>query len=120
MNKIEFDYIKRKDGSSEFEEFFDRIPPKEAIKLLTAIQKIETCGLAIAIKMEWVKKLNHDLSEVRSKFGSNITRVIYFKLCGNKYMMTHGFSKKTQRTPRNEIVHAANKRKRFLERLENE
>ena len=35
--------------------------------------------------------------------GNNITRVLYFFYYGGRIILTHGFTKKTQKTPRAEI-----------------
>ncbi|GGN97711.1 type II toxin-antitoxin system RelE/ParE family toxin [Saccharibacillus kuerlensis] len=113
--RIEFDYIRNKDGSSEFEDFLDSIPEKDQAKLLAVIKNTEEQGLSIAIKMKWVKKLDEDLYELRSKVGSNIQRAIYFQKVGSQYMITHGFTKKSQKTPPTEIEHAKNLRERYKE-----
>jgi len=103
--KAEFDWIRRHDGTSEFEEFIDLLPVKDAAKLLAVIRNTEIEGIATAIKMQWVKKLDYDLYELRSKQGGNIQRAIYFHKSGTQYMITHGFTKKTQKTPNQEIEH---------------
>jgi len=69
--------------------------------------------LMIAAKMKWVKKLEKDLFELRSKVGSNIQRAIYFQKIGNEYIITHGFTKKSQKTPQSEIIHAKRLREEF-------
>lgn len=105
-NKVEFDYIKRKDGTSLFEEFLYSIPEKDQAKLLAVIHNTEEMGLEVARKMQWVKKLDDDLYELRSKVGNNIQRAIYFQKIGSQYIITHGFTKKSQKTPSQEINRA--------------
>ena len=41
--------------------------------------------------------------ELRTKQGSNITRIFYFFFVGKKAIITNGFVKKTQKTPKVEI-----------------
>ncbi len=48
--------------------------------------------------------------------GNNISRVLYFFYVGNKIILTHGFIKKTQKTPREEIEKAKAYRKDFLKK----
>jgi len=116
MKKLaEFDWIKRSDGSSEFEEFLDSLPALDSAKLLAVISNTENEGIIVAIKMQWVKKLEHNLYELRSKQGSNIQRAIYFHKLGTKYIITHGFTKKTDKTPKQEIQHARMMRQRYGE-----
>ena len=54
--------------------------------------------------------------ELRTKQGTNIVRTLYFFFVGNKIIITHGFRKKTQKTPPEEIVRAKNYRKEYLAR----
>jgi phage-related protein len=115
-NLATFDWIRRSDGTSIFEEFLDSIPEKDAAKLLSVIDQVQQKGIAEAAKMRWVKKLDDDLYELRSKLGSNDQRAIYFQDFGSYYLITHGFTKKTDKTPRTEIEKA----KRIRERYESE
>lgn len=68
MKKIEFDYY----DWDEFKLFLEQSPNKDAAKLVATIQKIEENGLLIAERQEWVKKLENNLYEIRSKRASNI------------------------------------------------
>lgn len=113
MEKPVFHIIERKDGTSEFMDFVESLPAKDAEKLLAVIDQTEEFGLLIAQKMEWIKKLETDLYELRSKVGSNIQRAIYFQKIGNEYFITHGFTKKSQKTPRKEIEHAKKNRELY-------
>lgn len=109
----QFRPLKRKDGTSEFEEFFNSLPEKDKNKLVLTIYKTEQNGLLIAIRQKWVKKLDKDLYELRSKVGSNIQRALYFQNIDGEYLITHGFTKKTQKTPLREINHAKDLRKLY-------
>lgn len=99
MKVIEFDYY----DWNEFEEYLDSLPDKDTAKLLAVINNIEEQGIAIAERQKWIKKLESNLYEIRSKYSSNIQRAIYFHWENDKYIITHGFTKKTQRTPKREI-----------------
>jgi phage-related protein len=113
--KVQFDWIQRNDGTSEFEEYLDSLPDKDAEKLLAIISMVEDHGLVVASRMRWIKKLEDDLYELRSKQGSDIQRAVYFQKIGTEYLITHGFTKKSQKTPKSEIEHAKAMRKKFLE-----
>ena len=102
-----------------YEEFLDSLPQKEKEKLLALTNRIETYGMEIAIKMKWVGRLREGLFEIRAQYGSNITRAIYFHQVGNRYIITHGFSKKTQKTPAGEIERAKRIMAEFLEEVKN-
>jgi phage-related protein len=51
-----------------------------------------------------------------SKQDSDVQRAIYFQKIGVDYLITHGFTKKSQRTPKSEIEHARAMRKKFLKK----
>lgn len=109
MKVIEFDYY----DWNEFEEYLDSLSDKDATKLLAVINNIEEYGLAIAERQKWTKKLESNLYEIRSKHASNIQRAIYFHWENNRYVITHGFTKKTQKTPKREIKKGMQRRALF-------
>jgi phage-related protein len=111
--RVEFDWIRRPDGTSEFEEFLDSLPAKDAAKLLAVISATEASGLQAAIRMQWVKKLEDGLYELRSRQGGDIQRAVYFHVAKTSYMITHAFTKKSPKTPHREIEHAARLRDRY-------
>lgn len=119
MEKPKFEFYERPNGHNEFLEFIESLPEKDRIKLLTVIKNAEAQGLLIAIKMKWVKKLEDNLFELRSGLGSNIQRALYFHWSGSRFIITHGFSKKTQKTPAKEISHALEIRREFEEENKN-
>jgi phage-related protein len=113
-SKAKFTWIKRVDGTSEFEDYLDSLSEKDGAKLSALIDKIEDNGLELAKRLNWVKKLRGDICEIRSKQGSDIQRALYFQKLGNQYVITHGFSKKSAKTPESEIVHAENMMAKYL------
>ncbi len=52
------------------------------------------------------EKKNKGLYELRIKFSSDIAGIFYFTYCNNRYVLLHGFIKKTMKTPENEIDRA--------------
>lgn len=115
MKKIEFDYY----DWDEFKLFLEQLPDKDAAKLVATIQKIEENGLLIAERQEWVKKLENNLYEIRSKRASNIQRALYFQIQGTDYLITNVFTKKTQKTPESEKRIARSRRNQYLNKEDN-
>jgi len=111
MGSVKFKYY----DQSEFAEYLAALPKGDAQKLVQTILLIEKYGLETAKRMQWVKKLERNLYEIRSKFGSNIQRVIYFKAYEDGFIITHGFTKKTDRTPEREKRRGRQLRKFYLE-----
>ncbi|PIO84134.1 addiction module toxin RelE [Loigolactobacillus backii] len=110
MRKIEFDYY----DWAEFKQFLDQLPDKDAAKLIATIQHIEENGLIVAERQMWVKKLEDNLYEIRSKQASNIQRAIYFQVQGINYLITNASTKKSQKTPENEKKIARNRRSQYF------
>ena len=106
MEKVGFESYCRINGHDEFLEWLVTLPKKDSAKLLRLIEETEKQGLLIAQRMKWVKQIDKNLYELRSKVGSNIQRVIYFHVVDGRYVITHGFTKKTAKTPRKEILRA--------------
>lgn len=106
MEKPKFISYTRPNGHNEFEEFYNSLPIKDRNKLRATIDMIEEAGMQAAIQLEWVKKLDSEINEIRSKVSSNIQRALYFHVKNNQYIITHGFTKKTQKTPIREIEKA--------------
>ena len=94
-----------------------QLPIKDRAKLLQLSTYTQDQVLLVAQRMTWVKKIESakNLYELRSKVSSNIQRALYFHVKGPKYVITHGFTKKTQKTPVNEIKHAEVLKKEFEE-----
>ena len=98
MQEYEIEFYDKADGSE---------PAKEFI-------------LSLDKKMQpYSKALDDGIFEIRTKFGSDITRVLYFFVVGKKVILTNGFIKKTQKTPASEITLAKQYRADYLARKEN-
>jgi len=117
MKKTNFTSYRRLNG---YDEVYWNLPTKDRKKLVALLHIIEQQGLLVATKMEWVKKLDTNLYELRSKVASNIQRGLYFHDEDNRYIITHGFTKKTQKTPINEIKHAREIRAEYYQRKDND
>lgn len=115
MQKPIFDWVKREDGTSEFEDFVSRLNSKDKVKTLALIHRIEENGLEVSKKQKWIKKLDLNLYEIRFNGGFRIWRAIYFHVYQDKFLITHAFFKKTRKTPKKEINRAKNIRQKYLD-----
>ncbi|MGL2327231.1 type II toxin-antitoxin system RelE/ParE family toxin [Oenococcus oeni] len=115
MKRVQFIFDKNSDGDSDFADFLDSLPKKERTKLVSVIQKIQEVGLQEAFKMQWAAKLEDNLYEIRTRIGKEYLRGIYFHLEENQYVITHGFKKKTNKTPLKELDRGRQRRDRFME-----
>ena len=82
------------------------MPPKVAQKatwVLKLLQELDT------VRSQYFKKLSgRDLWECRVGLGGRIYRFLAFWDAGALIILTHGFEKKTQKTPLQEINKALN------------
>lgn len=114
MKKLDFEFYERPNGHVEFKEFLDKLNKKDRVKLLAIIYEISIHGISVGIQQNWIKFIDKNLYEVRSKVGKNQQRGLYFHVTDNKYIITHGFTKKTQKTPTREIKHAKDLRDEYF------
>lgn len=83
-------------------------------KLFRLIELLELKGNEL--REPYSKALEDGLFELRAKQGSNITRIVYFFVIGNRIVLTNGFIKKSRRTPRRELELAKKRRLDYLKR----
>ena len=102
-------------GEVPVEEFLDSIDSKMRAKIYGLMEILQEKGNML--REPYSKHLDDGIYELRCKFGSNITRVLYFFYYDGKIVMTNGFVKKTQKTPKKEIKLAKERRKDFIERM---
>lgn len=90
-------------GKSQTEEFLDELQPKVRAKAEKWIEKLEKEGPNLP--RPFADIVRGKIRELRISFGSQCCRFLYF-FVGKKIIMTHGFMKKTDKIPQNEIERA--------------
>ncbi len=95
-------------------EFMDSLDEKMRVKLTREIKLLECNGTLL--REPHSKHLDDGIFELRAKVGSDITRVLYFFYYKERIILTHGFIKKSQKTPKREIEKAKQYRKDFWEK----
>lgn len=118
MAKFEIIFYQKADGSKPVKDFLLSLDTKMRAKMFLTIDILRENGHDL--REPYSKPLGDGIFELRAKVGSNITRVLYFFIVGNKIILTNGFVKKTQKTPSNEITKAKEYRTDYLQRKEQE
>ncbi len=95
-------------------EFLDSLDDKMRAKFLMEIKLLEEKGNQL--REPYSKPLGDGIFELRAKVGTDISRVLYFFYYEGRIILTHGFVKKTQKTPQSEFLKAKQYRKDFIER----
>jgi phage-related protein len=98
------EYYETEDCQRPAEEFILAQDFKMQAKLFMMLEFLEEKGPAL--REPYSKSLEDGIFEIRAKHGSDITRVLYFFVVGRKVILTNGFVKKTQKTPKREIERA--------------
>ncbi|PKA16028.1 type II toxin-antitoxin system RelE/ParE family toxin [Leptospira haakeii] len=113
---IRIEFFKKEKGRCPVEEFLDSQPGKVAQKITWVLKIIEEGKI---VSKQFFKKMigTDEIWECRVEYGSNAYRIFAFWAEKNKLVLTHGFQKKTQRTPDKEIVKAERYRKDYFDRL---
>jgi len=101
------EYVELENGKKPFEEFVLSLPVHERAKILETINYfMELKNQNLPIKESLSKHLENGIFELRTTFATRIARSVYFYLKGARIILTHGFIKKTEKTPRKEIERA--------------
>lgn len=85
------------------EEFLDKVPVKVRDKFFWTFQLIEEIE---HVPVTYLKHLEDGIFEIRVKLRSNIYRLMAFFDDDKLVLTINGFQKKTQKTPRSEILKA--------------
>lgn len=107
------EYFQNRDGTYPAEDFILSQEYKIQAKIFRMIELLELNGNAL--REPYSKELEDGIFELRIKQSNNITRILYFFVVGKKIILTNGFVKKTEKTPKREIQLAKRCRKIYEE-----
>ena len=108
------EFYRTQSGAVPTEAFLDSLSDKVVQKVIAVIELVETVRIVPA---KFFRKLvGTELFEFRIRWESNSYRLLCFFDRNNTVVITHGFMKKTQRTPPGEIDRAERYRRDYLAR----
>lgn len=102
MWQVEF--YEKENGEVPVSDFLKNIDTKMRAKAVKEIQILSEYGNKL--REPYSKHIQDGIFELRIKFASDISRIFYFFFDGDKIILTNGFIKKTQKTPKEEIEKA--------------
>lgn len=113
MRKIDFYHMGN--GKCPVEEYLDTLSNKEVEKVFFVLDLIETIQFA---PRKFFKKLTStdDIWEVRVSYSGKILRLLGFLDGDDLVILNHAFTKKTQKTPKNDIKKAEQRKKDYFSR----
>lgn len=112
----EVDYYQDETGKCPVKAFIDELDPKMRVKVFGRLELLERYGVQLG--MPFSRHLDDGIFELRTVQGNNITRILYFFYVEQRVILTHGFVKKTQKTPAREIERAKKMREDWKARHE--
>ena len=108
-------FYKTASGESPLEDFLNNLNGKQAQKVAWVMQVVEELE---KVPTTYLKKLTNtdDIWEIRVQVGRDIFRFLGFFDKGNFIVLTNGFQKKTQKTPKSEIFLSEQRKQDYLAR----
>ncbi len=104
MTGYHIEFYETENGTAPAEEFIKSLDDKMIAKVLRVLNVLEINGPMV--RMPYSRMLNDGIFEIRAQQGSDIVRILYFYSTGKRIVLTHGFIKKSQKTPAHEIERA--------------
>ena len=114
MNKFEVIFYEKENGGRPVEDFLDSLDIKMRAKLLGLLEILEEKGNML--REPYTKHIDDGIFELRAVSGNNISRVMFFFYYNGRIILTNGFIKKSQKTPKKEIDLAKDRRKDYIRR----
>lgn len=96
MQEYEIEFYDKPDGSEPAKEFILSLDKKMQAKVLRTVALLREEGPFL--REPYSKALDDGIFEIRTKFGSDITRVLYFFVIGKRVILTNGFIKRLRNT----------------------
>lgn len=107
-------FYKTELGYNPVEEFLTRLESGARAKAVRTLELLRT--MPFVPSKFWQKMQGiENLWEVRTEYAGNIYRILACTYKGNRVILLHGFQKKSQKTPRQELEIAEQRRKRYLQ-----
>ena len=115
MTAFSVEFYEAKDGRQPVRDFLLQLEPKMRAKVMTYVELLRDNGNNL--REPYSKHIQDGIFELRTRQGSNITRVMYFFYIDRKIILTNGFTKKSQKLPRTELERALKYRDDYTARM---
>jgi len=115
---LEIEFYVTESGDLPVKDFIARLHPKQQAKVLRTIDLLKEYGANL--REPYVKPLtgHRKLFELRTRFGKDYYRILYFAVTGRRFVLLHGVTKKAKRLPPREIETAKDRMVNYLRRFE--
>lgn len=115
---FEIFYYQKIDETRPAEEYFLSEDIKIQAKIARNLMVLKEFGNTLREPLS--KELEDGIFELRTQVGNDISRILYFFVIGKNIILTNGFRKKTEKTPKEELDLAKQYKKDYFERIKQE
>ncbi|HSR52747.1 MAG TPA: type II toxin-antitoxin system RelE/ParE family toxin [Acidobacteriota bacterium] len=98
-------------GREPVRDWLKSLPAEDRKTVGVDIQKVE---YGLPLQLPYCRSLGQGLWEVRSSLASNRIARVIFTIVGGEMVLLHGFIKKSQKTPRHDLLLAQQRRKEVI------
>ena len=116
--KFTVEFYEKENGEQPARDFLLSLDKKMRAKMMMIIGVLQDNGNEL--REPYSKHLSEGIFELRAKVGTDISRVLYFFYVDQHIVLTNGFVKKTQKTPRAVLELAKKYRDDHMRRHPNE
>ncbi len=109
---FEVKFYEKENGECPIQNFINKLPLNLQAKVLIDLKKLQLNGNLL--REPTSKFLEDGIFELRTKLATDIVRTLYFFQIDKKIIITNGFKKKTQKTPKAQIEIAKEYRKDYF------
>jgi len=108
------EYYRDSKGNEPVADFIDALPNETQAKVFRIIDLLGEYGALL--KEPYTRQVRGKIRELRLKDRQGAIRILYFTYTGRRFILLHGFIKKTEKTPLREIEIAEKRMSDFIQR----
>jgi phage-related protein len=109
----EIGFYRDRNGREPLKEFLDGLPAGTRAKVVKLFNLLAEEG--VLLKEPYTRHIRGKIRELRVKDNLGHVRILYFTFTGKRFILLHGFLKKTDKTPEREIELAEKRMEDFME-----
>ena len=110
----QIEFYERVDGGCPVEDFLNGLDRQPRAKALALIQLLAEQGPALPFP--YSSQVRGRIRELRTQYGRENLRVLYFGASAREWVLVHGFTKRTPKTPERAITIAETRMTDYLKR----
>lgn len=96
------EFYKSANGKEPVADFFDSLTVEGRTKVVRLLDLLSSIG--VLLKEPYTRQVSGKIRELRSTDKAGEIRIMYFTWTGKKFILLHGFIKKSDKTPAKELV----------------